>query len=154
MRAGVRLGVDVGQARVGIARSDPEGMLAVPLRTAPADEALAIVAQLVDEYDALEVIVGLPVALSGLDTASTKSARDFAQRLHEALACPVRLVDERWSTTQAQGQLRQAGRSQKSQRAVIDQAAAVIVVQHALDAERSQGVPPGEVIQSASLDHD
>lgn len=150
MRRGIRLGVDVGGARVGIARSDPEGLLAVPVVTAPADQALATIRDLAVEYEALEVIVGLPVALSGAETASTQAARDFAAQLAELVVCPIRLVDERWSTTQAQTQLRQAGRSAKSQRAVIDQAAAVILVQHALDAERSQGVPPGDLMSPAS----
>lgn len=125
-------------------------MLAVPLATVPSDEALTAIAGFALEYEALEVIVGLPVGLQGTETASTQSAREFARKLAERLECPVRLVDERWSTTQAQGQLRQAGRSAKSQRAVIDQVAAVIVVQHALDAERSQGVPPGDVIDPDS----
>jgi putative transcription antitermination factor YqgF len=150
VRRGVRIGVDVGTARVGIARSDPDGLLAVPVATAPADRAIEVVADLVVEYEAIEVIVGLPVALSGSETASTRSAREFARELAGIVSCPIRLVDERWSTTQAQGQLRQTGRSGKSQRAVIDQAAAVIVVQHALDAERLQGVPPGDLIDFSS----
>ncbi len=92
------------------------------------------------------MIVGLPLGLSGVDTASTEDARAFATELAELVDVPVRLVDERLSTVQAQSELRAAGRSQKNQRGVVDQAAAVILLQHALDSERSQGVEPGHRI--------
>lgn len=146
MRRGPRLGIDVGTVRVGVARSDPDGLLAVPLETLARPDALSGIVEWVAEIAPLEVIVGLPIGLSGSDTASTEDARAFATELAELVDVPVRLVDERLSTVQAQSELRAAGRSQKNQRGVVDQAAAVILLQHALDSERSQGVEPGHRI--------
>ncbi len=146
MRRGPRLGIDVGTVRVGVARSDPDGLLAVPLETLARPDALSGIIERVAEIAPLEVIVGLPLGLSGSDTASTEDARAFATELAGLVDVPVRLVDERLSTVQAQSELRAAGRSQKNQRGVVDQAAAVILLQHALDSERSQGVEPGHRI--------
>lgn len=159
MRAGVRLGVDVGKARVGVARSDLHGMLATPVETvkretASADSAgadLARIAEIAGELGAVEVIVGLPLNLRGERTPSTDDAVAFAERLATLLAglAAVRLVDERLSTVSAQGQLRQAGRNTKNSRGVIDQAAAVVILQHALDVERNRNEPPGELVTPA-----
>ena len=150
MRRGVRIGIDVGKARVGVARTDPDGLLATPVetlaRSADGVADIGAVRDLVAGLDALEVIVGLPIALSGRDTASTQDARDFAAAVAQAVAVPVRLVDERLSTVSAQGALRASGRKGRSQRSVIDQVAAVIIVQHALDLERSSGRPPGRMV--------
>lgn len=142
MRQGVRLGVDVGRVRVGVARSDRDGLLAMPVETIQRDEVDALVrrvAELVAELDVVELVVGLPLSLSGGDTPSTQDARDVAAAL--AAVAPVRLVDERLSTVTAQAGMRQAGRSTRRQKAVIDQAAAVVILQHALDAERGGRVP-------------
>ena len=150
MRQGVRLGVDVGKARVGVARCDAAGMLAMPVETVQRgdDTAAAVqrVLQLTNEYDAMELVVGLPLSLSGGDTPSTQDARDFAAMLAAGFA-PVRLVDERLSTVTAQGAMRASGRSAKRQRQVIDQAAAVVILQHALDAERASGIAPGSLAE-------
>ncbi|CAN5329581.1 Holliday junction resolvase RuvX [soil metagenome] len=143
----MRLGVDVGKARIGIARSDPHGMLATPVETVPRGAGdLDRIAALADEFDPLEVIVGLPIALSGGETASTGDARDFASRIAAVVARPVRLVDERLSTVSAQSALRASGRNTRNSRSVIDQVAAVIILQHALDFERSADTPPGAVV--------
>lgn len=148
MRIGVRLGVDVGRARVGVARCDPHGMLATPVETlARRDEPIAGIRRLVDEYEAIEVIVGLPLSLSGAETASTSDSRDVAEHLAAALTVPVRLVDERLTTVSAARGLRDAGRTAKNSRSVVDQAAAVILLQHALDLERSTGNPPGALVE-------
>ncbi|WP_024357123.1 Holliday junction resolvase RuvX [Leucobacter chironomi] len=151
MRSGVRLGIDVGKARVGVSRSDPHGMLATPVETVPrdlgGDADLARIAEIVAELDAFEVIVGLPLNLRGERTPSTDDAAAFAGRLAARLggdAAAVRLVDERLSTVSAQGQLRQAGRKTKQSRSIIDQAAAVVILQHALDLERARGEAPGQ----------
>ena len=150
MRHGVRVGVDVGTARIGLARSDPHGMLATPVETVGRDHAgstdlLRIVA-VVAELHAIEVIVGLPLALSGNRTASTNDAVGFAEALALSLTVPVRLVDERLSTVAAQSVLRAAGRKAKTQRPVVDQVAATIILQHALDTERALGKPPGSPV--------
>lgn len=137
----------MGRVRVGIARSDPEGLLAVPVATVARDEALVEISRVVKELNPLELVVGLPLSLSGLDTVSTEDARAFAELLAAQVEVSVRMVDERLSTVEASAGLSQAGKSQKQQRAVIDQVAAVILLQHALDSERLQGVEPGHLIQ-------
>src|SRR5690242_6444046 len=126
MRPGVRLGIDVGRARIGVARSDYHGVLATPVETVARDDrSVARIAELLAEQDAIELIVGLPLSLSGGSTASTDDARDFAGEL-TVLGVPVRLVDERLSTVSAQSVLRENGRSTRESRAVVDQVAAVI----------------------------
>lgn len=148
MRPGVRLGVDVGRARVGIARSDPHGMLATPVETlARRDDVVAGIRRLLDEHEAVEVIVGLPLSLSGAETGSTHDSRAVAGALAEALPVPVRLVDERLTTVSAARGLRESGRTARNSRSVVDQAAAVILLQHALDLERSTGNPPGALVE-------
>jgi putative Holliday junction resolvase len=143
-RRGVRLGVDVGRARVGVARCDPDGLLATPLETVPReDAAVARIVALAEEYSAMELLVGLPMNLRGEETASTTDARDFAATLAAASALPVRLVDERLSTVSAHAALRSSGRSQRSSRSIVDQVAAVVLLQQALDVEKSTGRPPG-----------
>lgn len=154
MRQGSRLAVDVGTVRVGVARSDPDGYMAVPVDTFARAEALSAVVGLVEEISPLEIVVGLPISLSGSDTSSTKDARAFAQELSLRVDVPIRLVDERLSTVQAQSGLREAGRSSRRQRGVIDQVAAVILLQHALDSERSQGVAPGHRVDGAGVSND
>lgn len=155
MRTGVRLGIDVGRARIGVARCDPHGMLATPLETVPRDSSgrsdIARVLELAREFEAFEVIVGLPINLRGERTASTDDARAFGEALAARLGgTPVRLVDERLSTVSAQGSLREAGRRAKDSRGIIDQAAAVVILQHALDLERGRGEAPGVAIDIAA----
>lgn len=149
MRPGVRLGIDVGKVRIGLASSDPHGMLATPVATVPRGEGdVARILAESAERSAVEIVVGLPLALSGNDTASTQDARDFASRLAAATDIPVRLVDERLSTVSAGRALQASGRNSKKSRPVIDQVAAVIILQHALDAERTAGKLPGAVVDS------
>ncbi|WP_066038725.1 Holliday junction resolvase RuvX [Herbiconiux solani] len=151
MRTGVRIGIDVGKARIGVARTDPHGMLATPVETVPRspegdDADLRRIRSIADELDALEYVVGLPLSMSGSETASTQDARDFAERLAESGGLPVRMIDERLTTVSAQAALHRTGRNTRSSRPVIDQVAAVILVQHALDTERASGNPPGILI--------
>lgn len=146
MRRGVRLGVDVGRARVGVARSDPDGLLAVPVATLPRAEALEKLMAMVQEYEALEVIVGLPISLGGGNTASTTDAREFAEELAEKVSVPVRLVDERLSTVSAQQMLSRGGTEARKQRQIVDQASAVIILQHSLDQESRSGAAPGILV--------
>ncbi|MHA3683247.1 Holliday junction resolvase RuvX [Leucobacter sp. HY1908] len=154
MRAGVRLGIDVGKARVGVARCDPHAMLATPVETVPrdlgGDADLIRIEQIATELGAMETVVGLPLNMRGERTLSTDDAVEFAERLAVRLApagITVRLVDERLSTVSAQGQLRQAGKKTKQSRGIIDQAAAVVILQHALDTERARGTAPGEAVE-------
>lgn len=145
MRKGRRLGVDAGDARIGVAVCDPDGMLATPLETVQAgDAALDRLAALAAEHVVVELVVGLPRSLSGKEGPAAVKVRAWAAELAAAVApTPVRLVDERMSTLTAAGQLRQSGRKDPK-RSVIDQAAAAVILQTALDIERSSGRAPGE----------
>ena len=150
MRTGARLGVDVGKVRIGVARSDLHGMLATPVETVPRGRGdLSRIAQLAAEIDAVEIVVGLPIALSGRDTPSTEDARGFAAQIARDLGIPVRMVDERLSTVSAHSALRASGRNAKISRSVVDQVAAVIILQHALDLERAAGSPPGLIVDTS-----
>jgi len=148
VRRGARLGVDVGDVRIGIARCDPSGMIATPLETVRrgAGDLLRIQALAVEE-EAVEVVVGLPRSMSGGEGPAAAKVRRFAVRLAQRLApLPVRLVDERLSTVSAEAVLREQGRKGARRRAVVDQAAAVVILQNALDAERGTGRAPGELV--------
>lgn len=147
-RRGVRLGIDVGKARVGVSRCDPDGMLAVPIETVPrSDTSLARLAELAAEYEPMEFVVGLPVNMQGADTASTTDARDFASALMQLTGVSVRMIDERLSTVTAHAALRSSGRSQKKSRSIVDQVAAVVLLQHAIDIEKSTGNPAGVAVE-------
>ena len=114
--------------------------MAVPLQAVPADErAVAAVAALVDEYDAIEVLVGLPLSMDGSEGRAAGLARDWSDALSAGITVPVRMVDERLTTVQAQRGLHAAGRSVKSSRSVIDSASAGILLQSDLDTERAKG---------------
>ena len=128
MRRGVRLGVDPGDARIGVARCDPSGMIATPVETVRRGKGdLRRLRQLVLQEEAVEVVVGLPRSLSGGEGPAAVKAREFARRLAERVApVPVRLTATR--------------------RAVVDQGAAVVILQPALDTERAPGRPPGELV--------
>ncbi|QBR91377.1 Holliday junction resolvase RuvX [Nocardioides euryhalodurans] len=149
MRHGVRLGIDPGDARIGVARSDPTGFLATPVETVRRGKGdLARIARLVHEEEAVEVVVGLPRSLSGGEGPAAAKVRDFAGRLAQRVdPVTVRLVDERLTTVSAEAMLRDRGKKGQQRRAVVDQAAAVMILQHALDTERATGVPPGEPVE-------
>ena len=154
MRAGVRLGVDPGDVRVGVAASDPSGLIATPVETVARGRGdLARLRALVAELEAREVVVGLPRSLSGREGPAAAKARAFAGALAALLAAAgvvVRLFDERLTTVSAEAVLRSQGRKGKQRRAVVDQAAAVVVLQNALDTERGTGRPPGELVPPAT----
>jgi len=149
MRHGVRLGLDPGDARIGVARSDPSGVLATPVETVRRGRGdLARIAALVDEEGAIEVIVGLPRSLSGGEGPAAVKVREFAAALARRIApVPARLYDERLTTVSAEAMLRDRGRKGGKRRAVVDQAAAVLILQQALDRERTTGEPPGEIVE-------
>jgi putative Holliday junction resolvase len=150
MIPGVRIALDVGSVRIGVAKCDREGLLATPLVTITAGpNAVAEVVKLVNEYQAICVYVGNPISLAGKDTASTKSAQEFAHELYELLIesnVAVRLIDERLSTVSAQRDLHAAGRNVKQSRDAIDQAAAVVILEHALASERQSDGLVGEEV--------
>ncbi len=146
VRPGVRLGVDVGKVRVGIAKTDPHGILATPLETVSREDFLSRIVSLAAEYNAIEVVVGRPLGLSGNPTPSTQDAEQAARDAAALIDIPVRLVDERLSTTQASAGLRESGHNSRTQRQIIDQAAAVIILQHSLESETRSGVAAGDVV--------
>lgn len=148
MRRGVRVGVDVGSVRVGIAICDPDGLIATPETTFSRDAGggtdLRQVLDLVDEREALEVIVGLPKSLSGAEGAAAAAAREWAAGLRKLRpTIMVRLVDERLSTVDAHRVMRDSGVSTRHSKSVIDSQAAAMILQVALDTERATGAPPG-----------
>ncbi|WP_341361164.1 Holliday junction resolvase RuvX [Georgenia sp. M64] len=150
LRRGVRLGVDVGSVRVGVARCDPDGILATPVRTVARRRDggdVAEIAAIAAEVGAMEVLVGLPRHLSGRQGESADAARGYAVRVAAAVApLPVRLVDERLTTVSAHQALRASGRPGRRHREVVDQVAAVMIVEHALEVERRTGQPAGEPV--------
>lgn len=149
-RRGTRIGIDVGRARVGVSRCDPDGMLAVPVETVPrSDASIDRIMQIVAEWEPLEIVVGLPVNMRGAETLSTADARQLAEEVQRRSGLDVRMVDERLSTVSAHTALRASGRSQKKSRSIVDQVAAVVLLQHAVDTEKSTGRPAGVLIPAA-----
>ncbi|HKP43623.1 Holliday junction resolvase RuvX [Mycobacterium sp.] len=146
---GRRLGIDVGSVRIGVAGSDPDGILATPVETVRRDRTdrhVRRLARLVNELEAVEVVVGLPRTLADRSGASARDAIELADQLAARIApTPVRLTDERLTTVAAQRSLREAGVRAKGQRAMIDQAAAVGILQNWLDQRRAALAGHGEV---------
>lgn len=149
MRSGVRLGLDPGDARIGVARSDPTGFLATPVETVRRGRGdLGRLRRLVAETEAVEVVVGLPRSLSGREGPSAVKVREFARTLARQIdPVPVRLCDERLTTVTAESLLRMSGRKGADRRSVVDMAAAVLILQNALDTERASGNAPGEIVE-------
>ncbi|ORB28361.1 Holliday junction resolvase RuvX [Mycolicibacterium parafortuitum] len=148
---GRRLGVDVGTVRIGVAVSDPDAILATPVETVARDrranKLVRRLAALVDEYQVVEVVVGLPRTLADRAGSSAQDATDVADQLAARIApVPVRLADERFTTVTAQRALREAGVRARGQRSVIDQAAAVGILQNWLDQRRAALPAHGEVL--------
>jgi len=152
LRSGNRLAIDVGSVRIGIASCDPAGILATPLTTVRRGKGdLAEIARLCAEREVFEVVVSLPTGLSGQAGKAADQARAFAADLAARIApVPVRLVDERFTSTLAHSALRDAGQDERKRRGTVDRAAATILLQSALDAERLTGDPAGELVGAMS----
>lgn len=147
LERGARLAIDVGSVRVGVARSDPDGILAVPETTLGRDaDTCAGIAAIVTEHDAVIVYVGLPLGLDGTVGAAGAAAEEFAADLARSLEVPVHLVDERLSTVSAQRAIQEAGRSTRESRGYVDQAAAVVILEGALARERADGTRAGRAV--------
>jgi putative holliday junction resolvase len=150
MRKGRRLGIDVGKARVGLAISDQDGILATPFETVPRQdtphETAVLIGKAIDDYLFLEAYVGLPVSLSGSSTESTIDALRVAFAISEVCGLDVRLVDERLTTVSATANLRLAGKTAKNSRNIIDQEAAAIILEQALATEKNSGLQPGSAL--------
>lgn len=149
------MALDIGDARIGVASSDPHGILATPVETVrrgPGD--LDRIASLVADLEAFEIVIGLPRSLSGGEGPAAARIREVAAQVAAKVSeqvtdkdgnsgLAVRLVDERFTTVTAERMLRERGKKGSKRRAVVDQAAAVVILQHALDFERETGNPPG-----------
>lgn len=148
---GARLAVDVGTVRIGVAVSDPRRTLAVPLdtvRRARDGSDLRAIAAIAAEREVDDVVVGLPVGLSGREGPAAAAVREFTQALADALApVPVLLFDERLTTTSAHQALHAAGRPGRQHRTVVDRTAAAILLQTVLDREAGSGATGGQGAQ-------
>ncbi len=156
MRSGVKLGIDVGTVRVGLAAADRDSILAFPVSTLSRDAKknsdIKVVLRHARERAAVLIYVGLPRTLRGGESGSALMAREYAELLVQALATDgmdvsVRLIDERLSSVSAHSSLRSAGMSGREQRKVVDQVAAAGILQHALDMEKSLHKPAGALVQ-------
>lgn len=128
------LGLDVGDRRVGLALSDPTGFLASPFRfvdRGPSD--LTDILNIAAENEVAEIVVGLPLSMSGDSGAQVGKVRGFIRDLRSQTDLPIKTVDERLSTVQAQGMLRQSGRRRQRDRGQLDAAAAAVILQAYLD---------------------
>jgi putative holliday junction resolvase len=149
MRHGVRLAFDWGDARIGVAACDPDGLLAYPVKAVRAGEdEIAELGGVVAEYEPIEVLVGFPRSLSGGEGPAAAKVRERAARLAAVIGVPVRLVDERLTTVTASQRLREGGKRAKEQRELIDAAAAVAILEQALAFEQSQEKPAGELVSA------
>lgn len=148
------LALDWGEARIGVAACDRDGLLSYPVETVPAGpQALPRLHALVAEYEPARVLVGLPRTLAGDEGIAATKIRQRAAEFAAGLAdgVEVRLIDERMTTKVAARQLQAAGRSSRKQRSVIDQAAAVGILEGALERRRAQGGWPGTVLSTATV---
>lgn len=147
MRRGRRLALDVGTVRIGLALSDPDGILASPIQAlVRSSESTKGIASLAAAHEVIEVYVGNPISLSGRETRSTQDAVEFATELANLVSVEVRLVDERLTTVSAAAKLRSAGIDSKSGRGLIDSASAVEILETALNFEKRNGTPAGDSI--------
>jgi len=156
-KQGVKLGIDVGMVRVGLASCDPDGILATPVKTLSRDAKknsdVRIVVKEVAERNAVEVFVGLPRTLKGAEKASAEMARSYAAvlvaALHKAgLEVPVRLIDERLTTVSAHQALHAAGLDSREHRKIVDQVAAVGILQQAIDMQKARNSTVGELVRA------
>lgn len=160
MRMGVRIAVDVGKVRVGIAASDSEGILATPVATATRGKNdIAIVLRLAREKHILEIYIGYPLNMDGSVGSSAKAALSWARKIQRRLPdISVRMIDERLTSVLAHRQLHEAGRAEITHRAVVDQVAAVNILESALETERTSGRVPGislaELLPPIGTEHD
>jgi putative Holliday junction resolvase len=147
MERGSRLAIDVGTVRIGLAVSDPDSIVSTPLpalvRSKLLIESLKEILSLISENGVIEVYVGDPLSLSGVETASTQDARQFALQLAELTSVPVRLVDERLTTVTASSKLRLNGVNAKTAKGLIDSASAVEILEQALNVSKKSGRPAG-----------
>jgi putative Holliday junction resolvase len=151
MRTGRRVAFDIGKARIGVAVSDFHAILASPrdhiLRRESDSDTITELISVVQAEDPIEVYVGLPVNLKNESTASTEDAVSIAKQLSQVIAIPIRLIDERLSSKVASSSLQASGKDTRSQRSYIDSAAAAVILEAALSAEKNSGNQPGLAVE-------
>jgi putative Holliday junction resolvase len=156
---GVKLGVDVGTVRVGVAICDRDSILATPYKTldrnARKNSDVRVIAKLAEELEAVQVIVGLPRTMKGEEHSSARMATEYAMLVAtelaaRGLAVPVNLVDERLSSVTAHRNLHEAGMSSRNHRKVVDQVAAAGILQHAIDMQKARGADVGSRVTPPS----
>lgn len=150
MRKGIRIAIDLGEKRIGVARCDSEATIALPVETIYrcGGQEIYDIADIVEEYQAIEVIIGLPRLLSGIEGKNSADVRQWAQKLSCVIPkIRIRLVDERLSSVSAHQALSAAGMRGQKQRSVVDQQAAVYILEQALEIERKTGNAPGEEVK-------
>lgn len=138
MQRGRRIAFDYGDVRIGVAISDADSILCSPLTTLQAtDKKLEVrLTELIDEYQPVHIYVGRPALLSGDDGIASEKAIAFAKRLKLITTVPIELVDERLSTVSAARNLRESGKNAKQAKTSIDMAAAVAILEFALEIEK------------------
>ena len=148
MRKGVRLSLDLGEVRIGIAKCDPDGILASPVQVSTPASIENDLANLIAEYSPIEIIVGLPIDLRGVSGISAENVRMKVADLVEKFPhLPFRVVDERLTTKVARSQLQASGVGTRDDKNLIDAVAASVLLEDALEYERRNGSAPGQVWQ-------
>lgn len=147
MRPGRRLAVDVGKVRIGVAACDYHGILASGYETVQrqtdSKSSLAALLRIIEEVDPIEIYVGLPISMKGSETQSTRDAIEFANELANLSSVPIRFIDERMTTISAGNALKLSGKDSKTGRKVIDQIAATIILEQAMEIEKNSENIPG-----------
>lgn len=147
MRSGRRLAIDVGKVRIGVAASDQHSILASGIETVPREidlqHSINRILSIINEVSPIEIYVGLPISMKGQQTDSTRDAIEFARALASSCETSIRFIDERMTTISATNSLKLSGRSSKSGRKVIDQIAATVILEQAMEIEKITGRVPG-----------
>jgi putative Holliday junction resolvase len=140
MQRGRRIAFDYGDVRIGVAASDADSILVSPITTlsTSSKNLLKEISAIFEEISPIEIYVGRPTNLSGLDGSATSKAIDFSKELEGITQIPVKLIDERMSTVSASKQLREAGKDAKHAKSVIDMAAAVAILEFAISVEKAK----------------
>lgn len=140
------LGLDVGDRRIGVAISDPEGWLAVPLRVIDqkTEDARSVLINLVRAEEVGQIVIGLPISMSGERGAQAERAAEFATLLSTALDLPIALLDERLTSVEADRRMQEAGMRGRAMKANRDAVAAAIILQSFLDSRKAPPLPPVE----------
>lgn len=151
MRQGRRVAIDVGTVRIGVACSDEFGILASPVttiaRSANTDDSIKKLIAAIQPIEPIEIYVGLPVSLKGSQTSSTADAIHLARELAKQTEIPIRLMDERLTTVSSELALRSSGKSTKAGRQIVDQIAATIILEQALQIEKNSKSVPGLTLE-------